>query len=1355
MPNTFSRVIRDPSRTILAALLIPLCCLFAIVCKAAPGAEHSKSQAVAEGVHGPAKPPAPEKGMKHAPGVVLLKLKGAESSHRLKEVVEGYGMQLEVDPIIPELRIYRAHIPPGLLKNGNDEKTYAAVLNANHRSVIDLAVPDEVHEAELTPNDPLYSSQWHLPKINAPNAWNSTTGATTIKIAILDTGVNGSHPDLVGKMVPGWSVYDNSSNTNDAKGHGTMVAGVAAAATNNALGVAGVAWGPKIMPVKIAGANGCTYTSTIAAGLIWAANNGARVANISFSGLANSSLVDIAAYYFQLHHGVVVGAAGLASGGWSSDDPYILSVNATDENDLLASFSMYGDYVDLSAPGVNILTTDWTGGYQTGNGMSFASPIVAGIAALVMSANPTLSPLQVRETIKQTTVDLGTPGFDPEFGSGRVNAQAAVSLALSGGAPPSADVTLPNIQMIAPTAGQTVTGNVSIRYSATDNVGLASLNLAVDGVLTMVDTTPSDGTNYSIGWDSTAASNGQHTLRLEAMDKSFNSTSAQVTVNVNNSPPTTLFPYVYFHCPRSNAILSGTREIEARAGRSVSAFMTVDGSTSLALIGSTQPYRFFWDTTAFANGTHTLRVDAVDNWGNSASNQMTVTVTNSGSDVSGPPWGLLQGPNEITLDDSTPTFNWTDVSDPSGVTYRLLLRNDYYDFNFASPLIDISGIPASTYTLTTPLPNGRYYWTVESVDGAGNIESCWGEGEFEIYVQSTDTIAPPTPTLSSPGNGATITNRLPLFDWSDVTDPSGVSYIIAIDDTVDLSSPLIYDTPFTSNYGPAMLGGGAFPNGTYYWRVMARDGVYNESAWTPIRSVIINSGTDTTAPVAPTLISPANGSRLRVPENTAMTFDWSDVSDPASVIYEISAGSRGQSNLVNSSFTILPTSLPPYASGTYNWQVRAKDGAGNVGPWSSSWTFIIDISGPAAPTLLAPGDGSTTVGATPTLDWSDVTDPAGGVKYRLEIADSNFATELYKVNLTPSTFTPVTALAPGLHYWRVGADDGMGNLGLLGTRFSFLVPGDTTAPAAPQLLSPQNGTSTISLTPTFVWYPVNDLSGVRYRIQVDNSGASFPSPEIDAGNISPTLHGATTLTAGTYSWRIMATDSSGNSGTWSPAWTVAVGQSPPPFISLSSPINGFIDPLEDRDPSNSSVLYGIQNVSITFSAPVTAVGGGALNILNFPRRYLRNGVAATDLQTLTLPTVMLVSGSGAGPYVINFSPRIPLAAWTEITAVNVVNGSGVPISSGGNKIVLGSLPMDIDQDGRILGSDINRWLAIYNNLYDPAPLSKLNLLDQRRDGSIVGSDINRAIQLINGTPGTTLRAWTSAPPNGIELGPKP
>ncbi len=293
---------------------------------------------------------------------------------------------------------------------------------------VEFAETDVKLPASFVPNDSGYVSQWYHRKMQSEFAWDLSTGTNNVIIAILDTGVY-NHPDFAGHLVPGWNMYDNDINTDDVYGHGTAVAGCAAAVGNNGLGVAGMVWQCKIMPVRISQPDGYASFSTIANGLLWAADHGARVANISY-GVTGSSSVQSAAKYFMDKGGVVVNSAGNETTVLAyANNPYLVTVSATDSADVLASFSNTGTAVDLGAPGVNIYTTTRDGGYGAWNGTSFSSPLVAGVAALVISANPVLSAYQVVEILKSSADDVGVVGWDPSYGSGRVNAQKAVALA--------------------------------------------------------------------------------------------------------------------------------------------------------------------------------------------------------------------------------------------------------------------------------------------------------------------------------------------------------------------------------------------------------------------------------------------------------------------------------------------------------------------------------------------------------------------------------------------------------------------------------------------------------------------------------------------------------------------------------------------------------------------------------------------------------------------------------------------------------------------------------------------------------------------------------------------------------------
>jgi thermitase len=380
---------------------------------------------------------------------------------------------------------------------------------------------------QMIPNDPYYSNPnaWHLQKISAPDGWAINTGSSEIIIAILDTGVDGTHPDLAANMAPGWNIYNNNADTSDVMGHGTLVAGTAAASSNNGIGVASVAWGCRIMPVRIADSSGFASVSDVASGLTWAADHGARVANISFNATGYST-VSSAAKYFQNKGGIVTVAAGNdGTSVQTADDPYMLTVGATDSSDALFSWSNSGNDLDVVAPG-HVVTTGMGGVYAAADGTSFAAPIVAGEAALVLSANPGLTPSQVQSIIKQSADDLGVTGWDPTYGYGRINLFRALSMTSGSGG--NADTTPPGIVITSPADSSTVAGMVSVSVSTTDNVGVVKVELYVDGALYGT----SVNSPFSIKWNTRKAARGVHTLEAKAYD---------AAANVGASPTATVY----------------------------------------------------------------------------------------------------------------------------------------------------------------------------------------------------------------------------------------------------------------------------------------------------------------------------------------------------------------------------------------------------------------------------------------------------------------------------------------------------------------------------------------------------------------------------------------------------------------------------------------------------------------------------------------------------------------------------------------------------------------------------------------------------------------------------------------------
>jgi len=295
----------------------------------------------------------------------------------------------------------------------------SAGVNAR-RSIVDSA------------SDPEVGNQWGYSRLGG-EALNAHTQGKDVVVAVLDTGVDASHPELEGRVLEGWdSMNPQGKGTRDPNGHGTHVAGIIAATSNNGVGVAGIAPQVSILPVRVLDSSGNGDDDELALGIIWAADQGADVLNISIGGAVPSDLLEGALDYALNKGAVVVVASGNDAmvgnkPSYPGAYPQVLTVGATDSTDKRAAFSNTGSYVDISAPGSWIRST-WPGGrYQWSSGTSMATPFVAGSAALLISAGKG-SGAEVTSLLKSSAYDLGPAGRDDQFGEGLVNPLRALGL---------------------------------------------------------------------------------------------------------------------------------------------------------------------------------------------------------------------------------------------------------------------------------------------------------------------------------------------------------------------------------------------------------------------------------------------------------------------------------------------------------------------------------------------------------------------------------------------------------------------------------------------------------------------------------------------------------------------------------------------------------------------------------------------------------------------------------------------------------------------------------------------------------------------------------------------------------------
>ena len=416
------------------------------------------------------------------PPEILVRVTDASQAESLRDLCETLGLIVSEQLDFTNCE-YLLEVPA----TGPDA-VFAAVEDIRQAACVEWAVPNIGFKPRprgmVVPDDVYFSHQWHLcntgqsggaigADIRAPEAWEITAGSPDIVVAVIDDGVDLDHPDLADNLVAGYDFYDDDSLPDAGtayaiEAHGTACAGLIAAQGNNAIGVTGVAWQCRIMPVRIfGGEDGYITEHEIATAIRWAAVNGADVLSNSWGGelmtdAVHSAVVDVteSGGLGRDGKGCVVVWAVADSGAEIS--PYdsaafdeVIAVGATDHSDALWDYSAYGSELDLVAPSgetvtwgakLDLWTTDVAShaGYSCHNnrtyissdytdqmgGTSGACPVVAGVAALVLSVNPQLTGAQVRHVLECSALDLGTPGRDDYYGYGRIDARAAIEIAL-------------------------------------------------------------------------------------------------------------------------------------------------------------------------------------------------------------------------------------------------------------------------------------------------------------------------------------------------------------------------------------------------------------------------------------------------------------------------------------------------------------------------------------------------------------------------------------------------------------------------------------------------------------------------------------------------------------------------------------------------------------------------------------------------------------------------------------------------------------------------------------------------------------------------------------------------------------
>ncbi|MFW6074408.1 MAG: Ig-like domain-containing protein [Chloroflexota bacterium] len=779
-------------------------------------------------------------------------------------------------------------------------------------------------------------------------------------IAILDTGIDPDHPDLNiagGVNCTGGFFFPScqSGGFDDGNGHGTHVAG-SAAALDNGSGVVGVAPGARLWAVKVLDDNGSGYMSWIVAGIDWVAANAGtiEVANMSLGCECSSSALDSA-----LSNATDAGTAFVVAAGNSASDaatfspanhPQVIAVSAmadfnglpgggadptcrTDVDDTFADFSNYGDVVDIAAPGVCIESTWPGGGYNTISGTSMASPHGAGAAALYIVEN-NIGQSQNRWSTVRTGLqtDWGVPQSDPCGFAEGISDEPFLLLASCEDTGDDPVDNPPSVEITTPTDGEVVSGTVTIEADATDDDTVSEVEFFVDGDSIGIDTDGGDG--WSASWDSSGLGDGaEATITATATDSADQSESDSVAVVVNNSGNDD-DPAVTITEPSDGDVVAGTITIEADATDDFGVLQVeffVDGSSIGTDDDGSDGWSVDWDSTSVAEGDHTISATAADGAGQSDSDSVSIAVDN----VDDPPTATFTNP----LDGDTVSGDVTlaaEASDDRGVV-QVEFQVDLVVVGVDTDGSDGWSVPWDSTTIA----DGSYFFHAIATDTAGQE---WGEA-IVVTVENGSADADPSVEITSPGDGDTVSGEVEIT--ANASDDNGVDQVEFFVDGASIGTGTESAGTWSINWDTI-----GYADDAYTITATATD----TAGQTASSSVGVTVDNIDEAPSA-TITNPSGGST--VDGTVAIQVDADDAEDSAgSLDVEVSIdGGTWQSATYSGGFYEFDWDTTTVADGDYTIDARASDSGGNV---TNATQITVTVSNapdePSDPQVIHIGD---------------------------------------------------------------------------------------------------------------------------------------------------------------------------------------------------------------------------------------------------------------------------------------------------------------------------------------------------------------------------------------------------------------